>query len=126
MFLAPQVWSVSATGDKHPVPLDLFGHFFSDQTYLITFSASQHKTTSVYVWIGSNVWKRQEAISSALSKHYCKETSVNNVIMLSYKLIDHFIPQGEVVVVPESTEPAELLSLFKGKFIVHKTTVRAI
>ena len=51
---------------------------------------------------------------------------VNNVIMLSYKLIDHFIPQGEVVVVPESTEPAELLSLFKGKFIVHKTTVRAI
>ena len=40
MFLAPQVWSVSATGDKHPVPLDLFGHFFSDQTYLITFSAS--------------------------------------------------------------------------------------
>ena len=88
-FLTRQVWSVSATGDKHPVPLDLFGHFFSDQTYLITFTASQHKTTSVYIWIGSNVWKRQEAISSALSKRYIKEASVSNILMLSYSIIDY-------------------------------------
>ena len=30
------------------------------------------------------------------------------------------------MIVPESAEPAGLLSLFKGKFIVHKTTVRRI
>eukprot|EP01122_Echinamoeba_exundans_P007789 TRINITY_DN2469_c0_g1_i1.p1 TRINITY_DN2469_c0_g1~~TRINITY_DN2469_c0_g1_i1.p1 ORF type:complete len:1285 (-),score=326.57 TRINITY_DN2469_c0_g1_i1:159-4013(-) len=100
-----QVWRVDDY-HKTPLPEALYGHFWSNQSFLIRFTYKEGNSDRVilYFWQGRGSSINEKGASAYLTKELGDE---NKEV------------ESKHVRVPQGFEPTDFLAVFGNKFIVH-------